>query len=759
MPILYNEKTREFHLYNDDISYIIKVLENEQPGQLYFGKKIQHREDFSHLFEGGMRDMAPYAFEGRYDFTLENIKQEYPTFGTGDMRYPAYEIEKENGSRVVDFQYVSHRIFSGKKKLDGLPATYVETPDDATTLELVLEDSGIRSTMILSYTIFEQLPVIARNVQFKCDLKDGITLQSAMSGCLDLPDHDYKLMTLSGAWARERHVHTRDLEYGIQAVYSMRGCSSHQHNPFLALMRKNATETSGSVMGFSLVYSGNFLAQVEVDNYDVTRVLMGIHPNTFTWDLSQGESFQTPEMLLTYSDAGLNGMSQTFHDLFRNNLMRGPWKKQSRPILINNWEATYFNFNEDKILTLAQKAKDIGIELFVLDDGWFGQRNDDTSSLGDWYPNLEKLPEGVTGLAQKVCQLGLQFGIWIEPEMVCKDSQLFREHLDWIFSEAGQKISHSRNQYVLDFSRQEVRDHTFAMIDKLLTEAPISYVKWDMNRSFSQCFSNGRDRSYQGKAQHKYILGVYEFYEKLITRHPDVLFESCASGGARFDPGMLYYAPQGWISDDTDAVERLKIQYGTSMVYPLVSMGSHVSASPNHQLQRRTSLKMRGDVAYFGTFGYELDLTKLPEEDLEEMKTQILFMKQYRNLIQQGTFYRLLSPFEGNYTAWMVVSADRKQALVGYYKTLQTINDSFKRLNLQGLLPQVDYTISEVLPTGTAIDPGQPPVFNPTMTCSGAELMSCGLIVSDRSSCKSGLPKNLPSGDFTSRIFELRCIE
>ncbi|MGN0312724.1 MAG: alpha-galactosidase, partial [Lachnospiraceae bacterium] len=288
---------------------------------------------------------------------------------------------------------------------------------------------------------------------------------------------------------------------------------------------------------------------------------------------------------------------------------------------------------------------------------------------------------------------------------------------------------------------------------------PISYVKWDMNRSFSQCFSNGRDRSYQGKAQHKYILGVYEFYEKLITRHPDVLFESCASGGARFDPGMLYYAPQGWISDDTDAVERLKIQYGTSMVYPLVSMGSHVSASPNHQLQRRTSLKMRGDVAYFGTFGFELDLTKLPEEDLEEMKTQILFMKQYRDLIQQGTFYRLRSPFEGNYTAWMVVSADRKQALVGYYKTLQTINDSFMRLNLQGLLPQADYTVSEVLPTGTAFDPGQPPVSNPTMTCSGAELMSCGLIVSDRSSCKSGLPKNLPSGDFTSRIFELRCIE
>lgn len=661
MPIIYNEKTREFHLYNQEISYIIKILDNDQPGQLYYGKRLTHREDFSHLFEYAMRDMSPYAFEGNSTFSLENIKQEYPTFGCGDMRFPAYEIERENGSHVVEFVYKEHKIYNGKPKLEGLPATYVESDDEAQTLELVLEDTSINTRIVLLYTIYEAFPVIARSVRFECDSDEKITLLSAMSACVDLPDKDYEMIDLAGVWARERHVRRHKLDYGIQSIYSMRGCSSYQFNPFLALARENADEFQGQVYGFSLVYSGNFLAQTEVDNYDTARVLMGIHPNGFKWTLGKGESFQTPEMVMVYSEAGLNGMSQTFHKLYRTRLARGTWRDKVRPILINSWEAFYFDFDAPKLLGLADAATDLGMELFVLDDGWFGKRDDSTSSLGDWYPNEEKLKGTLKELAEKINAKGLKFGLWIEPEMTNKDSDLYRAHPDWLLAEQGKRICHSRTQYVLDFSKKEVREYIGDMLENLLAEVPVSYIKWDMNRTFSEVFSNGNDREYQGKVCHKYILGVYELYERLTSRFPHVLFESCASGGARFDPGMLYYAPQGWTSDDTDAIERLKIQYGTSMVYPVSCMGSHVSASPNHQTNRVTPIETRADVAYFGTFGYELDLLKLGEEDKAEIRRQIAFMKEKRDLIQKGTFYRLKSPFEGNETAWMIVSEDQRR--------------------------------------------------------------------------------------------------
>lgn len=670
MPIIYNEKTREFHLYNQEISYIIKILDNDQPGQLYYGKRLTYREDFSHLFEYAMRDMSPYAFEGNSTFSLENIKQEYPTFGCGDMRFPAYEIERENGSHVVEFVYKEHKIYNGKPKLEGLPATYVESDDEAQTLELVLEDTSINTRIVLLYTIYEAFPVIARSVRFECDSDEKITLLSAMSACVDLPDKDYEMIDLAGVWARERHVRRHKLDYGIQSIYSMRGCSSYQFNPFLALARENADEFQGQVYGFSLVYSGNFLAQTEVDNYDTARVLMGIHPNGFKWTLGKGESFQTPEMVMVYSEAGLNGMSQTFHKLYRTRLARGTWRDKVRPILINSWEAFYFDFDAPKLLGLADAATDLGMELFVLDDGWFGKRDDSTSSLGDWYPNEEKLKGTLKELAEKINAKGLKFGLWIEPEMTNKDSDLYRAHPDWLLAEQGKRICHSRTQYVLDFSKKEVREYIGDMLENLLAEVPVSYIKWDMNRTFSEVFSNGNDREYQGKVCHKYILGVYELYERLTSRFPHVLFESCASGGARFDPGMLYYAPQGWTSDDTDAIERLKIQYGTSMVYPVSCMGSHVSASPNHQTNRVTPIETRADVAYFGTFGYELDLLKLGEEDKAEIRRQIAFMKEKRDLIQKGTFYRLKSPFEGNETAWMIVSEDQKKALVGYYRVM-----------------------------------------------------------------------------------------
>lgn len=737
MPIIYNEKTREFHLYNQEISYIIKILDNDQPGQLYYGKRLTYREDFSHLFEYAMRDMSPYAFEGNSTFSLENIKQEYPTFGCGDMRFPAYEIERENGSHVVEFVYKEHKIYNGKPKLEGLPATYVESDDEAQTLELVLEDTSINTRIVLLYTIYEAFPVIARSVRFECDSDEKITLLSAMSACVDLPDKDYEMIDLAGVWARERHVRRHKLDYGIQSIYSMRGCSSYQFNPFLALARENADEFQGQVYGFSLVYSGNFLAQTEVDNYDTARVLMGIHPNGFKWTLEKGESFQTPEMVMVYSEAGLNGMSQTFHKLYRTRLARGTWRDKVRPILINSWEAFYFDFDAPKLLGLADVAADLGMELFVLDDGWFGKRDDSTSSLGDWYPNEEKLKGTLKELAEKINAKGLKFGLWIEPEMTNKDSDLYRVHPDWILAEQGKRICHSRTQYVLDFSKKEVREYIGDMLENLLAEVPVSYIKWDMNRTFSEVFSNGNDREYQGKVCHKYILGVYELYERLTSRFPHVLFESCASGGARFDPGMLYYAPQGWTSDDTDAIERLKIQYGTSMVYPVSCMGSHVSASPNHQTNRVTPLETRADVAYFGTFGYELDLLKLGEEDKAEIRRQIAFMKEKRDLIQKGTFYRLKSPFEGNETAWMIVSEDQKKALVGYYRVMQPVNVGFKRLKLKGLKEDTCYKVS-----GYAYD------------CYGDELMQVGMILSDSASgvWKKGVNDK---GDFQAEVFEI----
>ncbi|MBS6560551.1 MAG: alpha-galactosidase [Clostridiales bacterium] len=744
MPIQFHLLSKEFHLYNDQISYIIKVLENGQLGHLYYGKHITDREDFGYLVEYARRDMAPCAFEGNTSFSLEHLKQEYPTFGSGDMRYSAFELEREDGSRVADFRYKEHVILKGKKSLDGLPAVYVESKEEADTLEIILEDQDLQMQLLLSYTIWKKLPVITKHAKFLCQGTEKITLLNCLSGCLDLPDKEYEMVELAGTWSRERHVHKRKLNYGIQGIYSMRGCSSHQFNPFLMLKREEATETQGEVLGFSLVYSGDFLAQVEVDNFDVTRVLLGIHPNEFRWELGQGEEFQTPELVMVYSDHGMNAMSQVYQELYRTRLARGYWRDRERPILINNWEATYFDFHEEKILQIAKKAKEIGVELFVLDDGWFGKRNIDNCSLGDWYPNLEKLPNGIAGLAKKIEELGLKFGLWFEPEMTNKDSDLFRAHPDWVLADIRRNYCHSRNQYVLDFSKEEVVEYIYQQMKKVLEEAPISYVKWDMNRSFSEVFSNGNGKAYQGKVRHKYILGVYSLYERLIQEFPHILFESCASGGARFDPGMLYYAPQAWTSDNTDAIDRIKIQYGSSYIYPISSIGSHVSASPNHQVFRNTPMEIRANVAYFGTFGYELDITKLPEEDIEKMKEQVAFMKEHRTLIQQGRFYRLKSPFENNSSAWMVVSEDQTEALMAYFRVLQPAQGKFERIYLNGLKEDSLYEIQEFFGAKKEVT-----------THYGDELMYAGFSVSDVSSGLAGVARE-QQGDYFSRLFYLR---
>ncbi len=737
MSILYHENSKTFHLYNDRISYIMTVMRNGQLGQLYYGKRIRDREDFSHFLETCERPMSSCIYDDGKSFSLEHIRQEYPSFGTTDYRQGAVEVRQENGSSISEFIYQGYRIEEGKPALAALPATYTEKAEEAQTLFVTLADSVTGVRVELLYTIFAEGGVLARSARFYNEGEQTIRLGRAMSLCLDLPDRDYIWQQLSGCWARERHIYSRNLEPGITSIGSMRGNSSHEQNPFLVLKRPFADERQGEVIGISLIYSGNFRMQAEVDAHDTLRILAGIEPDAFEWKLECGESFQTPEAVMVYTDRGLNHMSQTFHKLYQKRLARGYWRDRVRPILNNNWEATYFDFTEDRLIEIASKAKECGVELFVLDDGWFGGRNGEKAGLGDWKPNPERLPNGIKGLADRVEGLGMQFGLWFEPEMVNKDSDLYRQHPDWILSTPQRRQSHGRFQYVLDFSRREVVDAIYEQMAAILREAKVSYIKWDMNRSITECYSTAWPADQQGEIYHRYILGVYDLYERLTSEFPKVLFESCASGGGRFDPGMLYYAPQGWTSDNSDAVERLKIQYGTSLCYPVSSMGSHVSVVPNHQVFRNTPLHTRANVAYFGTFGYELDLNSLTKEETEEVKEQIAFMKKYRQVLQFGTFYRLESPFGGNEAAWMVVSEDRRTALVGWYRVLNCVNGRYTRLRLEGLDPSACYWDRRS---------GQ---------CHfGDELMYAGLITSDETAGQT--PGGVePCTDFESRLYVL----
>lgn len=737
MQIIFHESSRTFHLQNNDISYIIKVLPNDQLGQLYFGRPVRDRENFDHLLEMNHRPMTSYVFEGNKMFSLDHVKQEYPSYGTTDFRHPAVEIAQPNGSRITNFTYHSYSISAGKPALDGLPATYTEQDDEAQTLTITLRDELLGADLELSYTLFADRAALARSARFTNNGCMDLHLTTAMSLCLDLPDMNYEWLQFSGAWSRERHIKTRRLEQGIQSVESTRGTSSHNHNPFVVLKRPETTEFSGEAIGFSLIYSGNFLAQAEVDTWNTTRMTMGINPFGFDWKLAPGEAFQTPEAVIVFSTTGLNGMSQTFHKLYQKRLARGYWRDRARPILINNWEATYFDFTEDKLVRIAEAAKNDGVELFVLDDGWFGERCNDFAGLGDWFANTDRLANGITGLAERIDALGMKFGLWFEPEMVNKDSDLYRAHPDWMICTPNRRASHGRNQFVLDYSRKEVVDYIYGMMSKILSEAKVSYIKWDMNRCITEAYSASLPADRQGELFHRYILGVYDLYDRLTTNFPHVLFESCASGGGRFDPGLLYYAPQGWASDDSDAIERIKIQYGTSMCYPISSIGAHVSVVPNHQVFRVTPIETRANVAHFGTFGYELDLNKLTEEEREKVREQIRFMKQYREVLQFGTFYRLISPFENsNFASWMVVSEDQKTALVGYYKILNEVNGPYHRVKLCGLNPEFSYCVD-----GESVHYGD-------------ELMHIGLLTTDGAAGEL-TPDKRKSTDFDSRIFVL----
>jgi alpha-galactosidase len=682
MPVYYDAETAQFHLRGGGLSYIIKILENGYIGQVYCGAPL--RVDRSYPL------LDPVPFKGFSNNDRNAARFEYPASGNGDFRLPAFGVRFADGSPVVEPAYKSHRVFSGKGEPAGLPALYTEDEGEAETLELELEDrpSGLR--IFLYYTIFADPGCLVRRVRFYNGGAEALTLESAMSASLDLPDPDWNLVTLTGAWARECRQTEGPLRPGFQGIESRRGISGHQQNPFLLLKRPGTGDFEGEALAWSLVYSGNFLASAEVDPAGITRLRIGINPRDFSWELAPDAFFDTPEAVLAYSSAGINRLSQDLHQLYRTRLARGYWRDRDRPVLLNNWEGTYFNFTESKLLEMAAAAKDMGIELFVLDDGWFGERDADDSSLGDWFPDTRKLPGGITALAEKITALGLSFGLWIEPEMISPRSRLFAAHPDWAVGVPGRERTELRRQYVLDMSRPEIVDHLFGVLRDLISSAPISYIKWDMNRSLTEPMSLALPPRRQGEFFHRYCLGLYDLYRRLTAAFPRVLFESCAGGGGRFDPGILGFAPQGWLSDDTDARERLFIQSGASLAYPLSSMGAHVSAAPNHQTGRSAPLAFRAMTAFFGVLGFELDPAKLSAEERAEIAGYTAFYRARRGLFQRGRFFRLQSP-ASNYAAWMVLAPDGGEAVVAYYALLSLPNPPPRRLRLRGLETEARY--------------------------------------------------------------------
>ncbi|MHB0882521.1 alpha-galactosidase [Paenibacillus sp. SEL1] len=690
MAIYIDKEKLLFHLQGSNTSYVMQVIRDGYLAHLYWGKKIQNYRGSNKIIFMD-RGFSPNPDGSDRAFSLDTIPQEYPSFGNSDFRIPAYQLQLENGSTVTDFRYKEHRVYQGKPKLKGLPSTYAEDAGEVETLEIVLEDPLINVKVVLSYSLYQKRDVITRSVRFDNEGRQQLKLLKALSASVDFRDDEYELITLYGAHNNEKNIARRKILPGIQMVDSCRGASSPQQAPFMALVREGTDEEQGEVYAFNLVYSGNFTAQAQVDSYRNTRVTMGINPFDFTWLLEPEESFQTPEVVMVYTENGLGGMSRIYHELYRNRLCRGPYRDKERPILINNWEATYFNFDADKIEQLAKEAQSVGVELFVLDDGWFGKRDDDNTSLGDWVVDRRKLPDGLLDLAHRIRNLGMEFGLWFEPEMVSIDSDLYRKHPDWCIHVPDRPYTLGRNQLMLDLSRKEVCEYIIKSVSDILSDVPITYVKWDMNRHMTDVGSAALPPERQRETAHRYILGLYSVMEELTSRFPHVLFESCSSGGGRFDAGMLYYMPQTWTSDNTDAICRLKIQWGTSLVYPPITMGAHVSTVPNHQVGRITPLETRGYVAMAGNFGYELDLTTLTVEEKEIVKKQIALYKEIRSLIQFGKFYRIINPFDENEAAWNFVSEDQTEMAASYFKVLSQPAAAIKTLKFKGLNPDYIY--------------------------------------------------------------------
>lgn len=644
-------ENRLFQIETEHTSYQMKVDKYGVLTHLWYGAKTECSMDYLLDYPDVGFSGNIYEAENQRTYSLNTLPQEYSTSGVGDFRIPAITVTHDDGSRALDLRYSGHKISRGKYNIDGLPAVYA-TEEEAETLEIVMEDTATNIEVILMYGVLPKKDIITRSTVIINNGTTPITINKAHSLCLDLPEGDWQSIHFHGRHAMERQMERCELIHGIEEFSSSRGTSSHQQNPTILLCEKECTETSGFCVGAALMYSGGFQTQIEKDQLKQVRVVMGINSETFSWKLNASERFNTPEVILSCSMEGTAKLSQQFHKIIRHNVCRGKYQLSQRPILINNWEATYFDFDEKKILDIAKEASKIGIDMFVLDDGWFGKRDSDNSGLGDWYVNENKIKGGLANLISKINYLGMKFGIWFEPEMVSEDSNLYREHPEWAIKIPGRNPMRSRYQLVLDMSNPEVIEYLYNSISDILKNNNIEYVKWDMNRSISDWYSTCLPSSRQGEQPHRYILGLYELLERLITDFPHILFEGCSGGGGRFDAGMLYYSPQIWCSDNTDAHERTFIQYGTSFFYPISTVGSHVSAVPNHQTGRITSLDTRGIVAMAGSFGYELDLSTLTEEEKETMKEQVKKYRQYQLLIYNGDYYRLTNPHNSRIAAW-----------------------------------------------------------------------------------------------------------
>ena len=728
--IEFDKKQQVFHLHNQEVSYIFSVVKGGTLSHLYFGKRVRgyHGELAYPAVDRGFSGNLPGDLDRT--FSRDTLPKEYSGAGEMDYHSPATIVRQANGSNAVFLHYAGYEIAPGKPKLPGLPAAYVENDDEAETLTVKLVDDLTGLEYDLLYTIYRDRDVIARSVRVVNKGKESVHLEKAASMQMDLVGRDLEAITLPGAHVNERHPQRSRLTQGRHVFESRRGTSSHQMNPFVALVDPKTDEFSGDAWGLALVYSGNHEFELEKDQLDQLHVTVGINEYNFSWKLTPGASFQTPEVLLVYSNAGLNGMSQTYHSVILDRVIRSKFKRSPRPILVNNWEATYFDFNEDKLKPIVDEAKKLGIEMFVLDDGWFGHRDDDNSSLGDWQVYEKKFPQGLKHFADYVHEQGLKFGLWFEPEMISFDSDLYRAHPDYLMHVPGRKPSPSRNQYVLDLGRKEVRDNIFDQMTKILDGGSVDYIKWDMNRHLSDIYESDLPADQQGETYHRYVLGLYDLAERLVDRYPDILLEGCSGGGGRFDIGMAYYCPQIWASDNSDAIARLVIQYGTSLVYPQSMMTSHVSVSPNEQNGRITPFDTRGAVAMCGDLGYELDLTKMSDEDKAAVKQQVADYKQIRGLTQYGKFYTLKAPLDSNQAAWMTVSDDQNEAVVTTVNIMSYAQPYLTKTKLAGLDPDKNY---EDLATGKVY--------------GGDELMNLGFY-----------DPTQPRKDFTAKMYHFKAL-
>lgn len=685
MGIIYCEKDRTFTLQTKNTTYQMQVDRYGFLLHLYYGKKTDGCMDYLLTYYDRGFSGNPYDAGEDRTYSMDTLPQEFPCYGNGDFRSTAFAVENADGSMSCDLRYKSHKIFDGKYNLEGLPAVYA-SEQEAQTLEILMEDPVTGVKVVLLYGVLPAQDIITRSVCVKNESSGKIYLNKIESASLDFLYGDYELLTFYGRHAMERNVQRVPVVHGTQKIGSVRGTSSHQYNPMMILAEKETTEDKGNCYAMSFVYSGCFQGEVLKDQLNQTRMMLGLQEEAFRYPLEAGEMFQAPEVILSYSSEGMNRLSQNLHHCIRQHICRGKYKEEIRPILINSWEAAYFDFTGDTIYELAKAAKEVNIDMLVMDDGWFGKRDDDNSGLGDWFVNEKKLGGTLGNLIKRINDLGVKFGIWIEPEMVSEDSDLYRKHPDWALTVPGRNPVRSRNQLVLDFSRKEVVDEIYDQICKVLDQGNIEYVKWDMNRSLMDVYSSvTRD---QGRVLHDYVLGLYDFLERLVQRYPNLLIEGCSGGGGRFDAGMMYYTPQIWCSDNTDAIDRLRIQYGTSFGYPVSVVGSHVSAVPNHQTGRKTPLHTRGVVAMSGTFGYELNLMKLSEEEKQEIREQIAEYKSYAPIIQNGLYYRLSDPTTEEICAWEFVHTDEKeQSKVLLNIVMQVIhgNMTVNYVKLQGL--------------------------------------------------------------------------